>query len=210
MSTAKTVRLRVIAYARDRFLEEGIASVSMDDISSGLGISKKTLYKIVPSKEALLELVAHRMMAEARRAIHIIFIADRSFIDKIDQFMVFVGSQLARVERAFAREIRKQAPGLWERIEAFREARIVEAFNTLFAQGVKEGMIRPEISRKLFVLAYVGAINSIVNPRVLIEESLSIHDALHGIITIFFCGILTDEGRRRMEDLEHARFTLQR
>jgi AcrR family transcriptional regulator len=210
MMDTKSARLRVIAFARERFFAVGIAAVTMDEIAGELGMSKKTLYKIVSSKEALVELVAHRMMAEARRSIHLIFAGDRSCIDKIDHFMIFVGSQLGRVSRIFARDVRRQAPGLWERIEAFREARITEAFNNLFAQGVREGMIRPEVNRKIFVLAYVGAVNNLVNPAILMQESFSLEDAVHGIVTMFFCGILTDEGRRRMRKLEQTRFTVQR
>ena len=39
---------------REMFLELGIKNLNMDDISRKLGISKKTLYRFVDSKESLI------------------------------------------------------------------------------------------------------------------------------------------------------------
>ena len=46
---------RIIKGALDVFLNEGVKSVNMDDISISLGISKKTLYQHVSNKGDLVE-----------------------------------------------------------------------------------------------------------------------------------------------------------
>ena len=45
---------RIIQASTEEFMRLGVKSVSMDDISSKLGISKKTLYKAVENKEDLV------------------------------------------------------------------------------------------------------------------------------------------------------------
>ena len=48
------LRERIISAAAKLFQEHGIKQVRMDDVASGLGISKKTLYATFADKEAIL------------------------------------------------------------------------------------------------------------------------------------------------------------
>jgi AcrR family transcriptional regulator len=48
---------RIIAAARRHFFAHGFRAVTTDDLAAELAISKKTLYVLFPSKEALLEAV---------------------------------------------------------------------------------------------------------------------------------------------------------
>ena len=41
---------RIIKGALELFLQAGVKSINMDDVSTHLGISKKTLYKVVSNK----------------------------------------------------------------------------------------------------------------------------------------------------------------
>ncbi len=210
LSESKSTKERILDYSRQRFFDEGFQTVSMDEIAAGLGISKKTFYKYFPSKEDLLRQVAERTMAEARLMFHRLLISDMTFIEKIDRFSVLVGTQLSRISRALARDIRRSAPGLWTAIERFREERIQQNFSLLFEQGVREGFVRPEVNKRIFLLSYRAAINTIMNPTLLADEPFSFQEAMHGIVSIFFRGILTGEGNRRMAELEQSRVSQQR
>jgi AcrR family transcriptional regulator len=192
-------------YARERFLEDGFSAVSMDDIADGLAMSKKTFYRHFLSKDDLLRQIADRMMAEARLAISRIFLSDISSLEKIDRFSVLLGQQGARISKVFMRDVQRLAPDLWQRIRQFREERIQQAFTRVYDQGVREGTFRPEVNRRVFLLAYLAAIDSVITPAVLVEESFSFREALRGVLVIFFRGVLTEEGRYRLQDLEKTR-----
>lgn len=49
------LRERIIETAVKAFAAQGIKSITMDDIATSLGISKRTLYEVFPDKETLLE-----------------------------------------------------------------------------------------------------------------------------------------------------------
>lgn len=51
------LRNRIIAQAKNQFMRLGIRSVSMDDICSQLGISKKTIYQHFKDKDELVDIV---------------------------------------------------------------------------------------------------------------------------------------------------------
>ena len=56
-STDRSAAKAVIAAARRQFFVHGFRRVSMDDLATELGISKKTLYAYFPSKTILVEAV---------------------------------------------------------------------------------------------------------------------------------------------------------
>lgn len=49
------LRERIIETAVEAFSAHGIKSITMDDIATSLGISKRTLYEVFSDKETLLE-----------------------------------------------------------------------------------------------------------------------------------------------------------
>ena len=55
---------RIQAKAEELFRRYGIRSVTMDEISNQLGISKKTLYQSYTDKEEIVSAVFDRMIAE--------------------------------------------------------------------------------------------------------------------------------------------------
>ena len=50
---------KILNYSKDRFFKDGFYKVTMDNIASGMRISKKTIYKYFTSKESLVESIVH-------------------------------------------------------------------------------------------------------------------------------------------------------
>ena len=76
---------RILIKAEELFMQYGIRSVSMDDISNNLGMSKKTLYQYFADKDELVDAVVDKHIREiqadcitcrndAKDAVHEIFI----------------------------------------------------------------------------------------------------------------------------------------
>jgi AcrR family transcriptional regulator len=179
----------------------------MDDLAETLGMSKKTLYKCYPSKEALINRLMEHTMAEARGTLSAIKRSDGDFVEKIESLLSVLAFHAARISRTFIRDLQRHSPELWRKIETFRQDRIKEIFLRLITQGIKEGYVNPNLNSRIFFHAYIGAINSLVNPSVLSVESFSAQDAIKGVLEMFFKGVLTDEGRSRLSSLEHSHRT---
>ncbi|MEK7250639.1 MAG: hypothetical protein AAB209_09475, partial [Bacteroidota bacterium] len=92
----------------------------------------------------------------------------------------------------------------WKRIEDFRRERISDVFNRLITQGVSEGTMRPEMNKRVFLMCVVSAIDGIMQPHILANESFSVSDAIREILSVFFVGALTQQGRIQFEQLHLA------
>jgi len=200
-----SARERIIAVAIGRFHSAGFARVTVDDLCTELAMSKKTFYKVFPGKEALVEAISARFLGEAERGISAIIGADLPFVGKVNRLMTFTAEMLRKIDRVLPlQDIQRHLPALWDRIEIFRREMILNRVAGLIAEGKLQGTIRPAVNTRVFLLAYIGAIESVVIPSVLANESFSGEEAVRSILTIFFNGVLTEDAGKELQRLQQS------
>ena len=192
---------RILLAARERMLRVGYTRLSVDDLVSDLGMSKKTFYRIFRSKEDLLVQIIDRTFAEVRLGFNRIMRSDTDFVRKLTAIVSFIGDQVARIGRPLQEDMQKVLPHHWHRIEQFRREQFTRTFSTLMDQGIAEGYIRDDVNKRVFLLAYLGGIQSTIVPAVLVRESFSAQEALRCIVGIFFQGILTEDARQEFTQM---------
>jgi len=190
-------RHRIIEVASPRFFELGLSKVTLDELAGELGMSKKTMYKIFPSKEFLFRSVVHDMMESLGGKVEKLVAADMPFIEKISGLMELLGRQLGGVSKPFMSDLQRFMPDLWQEMESFRRERILTNIRLIFDQGKREGLIRRDLELDLFLLVFRTSVEGIVNPHVLATQAFSAEQALQGIFKILFSGAMTDEARRK-------------
>jgi AcrR family transcriptional regulator len=199
---ASSAKERILSYAEERFLKEGVLDLPVDDLTTSLGMSKKTFYKIFPSKEAMLEELVGRVVGDVAGRITAIGEGPGNFVEKIEALMTFLGSVYRRLAIPLSSEVYRKLPHVWQRVEEFRENMIRKTFTRLLDQGIREGFLRPEINRTIFMMAYLAAIRAIIRPHVILQHDISVPDAIEQIFRIFFGGILSPDGMQVLENLQ--------
>ena len=195
MMEEKNVRERIFSIAEEKFFTQGFSKVSIEELASELGISKKTLYKNFKSKDAILTQLMERQMATAQIHVDAIFAQSEPLPEKIRQLGEFIGTFLQKFSPIFLKDLSKNAPDLWKRIDEFRTKRLQENFKKIWREGLEQGLLRDDIHEDIMTLALVGALRSVINPEVLSHHSFSSKEALDGIFKIVFQGTLTENGR---------------
>ncbi len=203
MSEEQLLKERIISFAFDRFRTEGFAKVSVDDIAASLVISKKTFYKVFKSKEDLVVQIMNRHLGEVSTTVERIVSGNQSFVAKLGALLSYLGTIPGRVGIALLQDVQRHMPYLWKRIEQFRSERVTSLFGHLIDQGMAEGYIRHDLNKRIFLLSYMAAIQQIVQPSVLANESFSAQEAISSILELFFKGALTDLGRKEFSSAQH-------
>jgi AcrR family transcriptional regulator len=202
---SSSAKERILSYTEERFLKEGMLDLPVDDLMASLGMSKKTFYKIFPSKEAMLEELVGRVVGDVGARIGTIGEGPGNFVEKIDALKTFLGSVYRRLAIPLSSEIYRTLPHVWQRVEEFREHMIRRVFSLLLDQGIREGFLQPEINRTIFMMAYLAAIRAVIRPHVILQHDISVPDAIEEIFRIFFTGIMTPEGRAALENLRRQK-----
>jgi AcrR family transcriptional regulator len=196
------VKSRIFEYAMPLFKQGGFARVTVEDITSGLGMSKKTFYKFFESKEDLVHQVVLRITGEVSTNIEVIIHADQPFVTRLHSLVTMVHSRFSCLSTTFLRDIQIHSPASWTYIQEFRRTKILAVWGGLIEQGKREGFIRADINSRLLLLSMIGIVESVVNPQTLAEESFSTEVAIRGIINMLFRGILTDAAVQQLDSLQ--------
>jgi len=203
MDAAESMKERILARADERFLREGFARISVDDLTSDLSMSKKTFYKVFRSKEDLVEQLIMRALGSVALSLEKVMTGELTFPERIRAFMSIIPIIAHRVDSPLARDIQRHLPSVWSKVEEFRGKRMATYLTAVFQQGQAEGYIRSDVPIRLLVMAVIAAVQSIVRPMVLAEESFSTREAVAGIFALFLHGSLTDAGRSAIDTIMH-------
>ena len=202
MTTELELRDVILEHARNEFLARGFSKVTVDEIASHLGISKKTLYKSYPSKEELLRASLHSMMRSAGWELERIVSSDKPLVEKLATAMMTMGTYLSRFRKESFIDLQRSAPTIWKELDKFRKEHIVSRLVAMVAQAKSENILRPEVNEEVVVQMLVNSIQGIVNPEVLITHSFSAEQATRSIVTVIFQGALTDSARKELRSIE--------
>ncbi len=204
MSVDDITKEKIFSSCQERFFREGFSRISVDEIAADLAISKKTFYKYFSSKEDLVQQIMEHFMGGVRTTSERILLSDKSAVEKLSEIISMLATNTSRLTPAFGQDIQKRIPRLWNQIQEFRRQRLSDLFTRLTTQGVAEGTMRPEMNKRVFLMCVISSIEGIMQPHLIAHESFSISEAVKEIMSIFFKGALTEQGREQFERLQHT------
>ncbi|MBI3580099.1 MAG: TetR/AcrR family transcriptional regulator [Ignavibacteriales bacterium] len=196
MSTDLELRDRILFFARDRFMQAGFSKVTLDEIATDLGISKKTLYKFFSSKEDLLKAAVLATMKGIEQSVARIASSNKPFAEKLAEVMVVFGKNFGKIGKTMQADLPKYAPELWKEIEKFRREKIITKLAVMIKQAREEKIFREDVNEDVLIHMLIYSIQGILNPEILSQNSFSAPEAFHTIFKVLFEGTLTDEARK--------------
>jgi len=200
-SDDKEKREKIVMKAEEMFLQHGYSKVTMEEIASNLGMSKKTLYKFFGNKKEVLRSLMTERQCEIMARIDEIWKSDNlGFIGKYRAMVDYISERSSRIHKF--EDLQKSEPELWKEMHDFKKGMILEKARECFDAGFESGILRKDIDRSIVVMAYLNAVESIVNPEVLAELPCTGGQAFEAISKIIFEGILSEEGRRKFLSYE--------
>jgi len=205
METPDPTTIRILDASLQRFLRDGCVHVSVEEIALELGMSKKTFYKHFPSKEDLIRQIIERMLGELHVKVRAIIDSDSSFLERLDELVSFLGRQVGWLALPMMRDVQRHMPEIWKAVERFRRERIATDFKSLLRRGIEEGHIRGDVNIEMFLLAFTGAVEAVINPAYLSAQPYSADQGVRTIMSLFFRGILSDHARDAFAALQNRR-----
>lgn len=208
MTTEFESKDRLLELAQLRFFQTGFNKVTMDELSSELGVSKKTFYKFFPSKDDLLRATVHLVMRSMEKRMEEIVSSNKQFAEKMADVMTLVGKLTNKMSKAFQSDIQRFAPSLWKEIEKFRREQILNKVEKMIHQAREEGIFRDDINEKILLLMILSCVQGIINPEVLVQNSFSAEEAFRTIFNVLFKGAMSDSARKNFHSVDVQQITI--
>ena len=187
---------------RDLLFLYGTKSITLDDIASRMGISKKTIYSCCPDKKNLVDrivvdyLSSHRADAERVRA------ESRHAIDEVLQMARLARARMEQVSPAFLFDLNKYYPDIWARFEQYRTHEIFGQVVDVIKRGQQEGLFRTDLDTEIVAAMHLQHIRLLTEPGQQPRPERPVGDLIRHIISIFLQGIVTRKGLDVMSQLE--------
>lgn len=195
VASSESLKTRIIAFASQQFLTHGYSHISTSELAEHLGISKSTLYKFFPSKEALLSAVIDDFFRQIRQDIEHISEQDRPGSWKLEQFLHCIVQHMATVQAFALQDIQRTMPTAYEQFEEQRRQTMQSMLVRFFEERVAEGIFRHDLDQALVVQIMIVALQSLTNPEFLRHSPYSFEEVCRIVATLVLEGNLTEEGR---------------
>lgn len=176
------------------FFRFGIKSLTMDDVANELGISKKTLYQMVESKDDLvLKVLTHHIMgrktqcltmsASAGNAIEEIFCVLESNTQELDQMKTNVINDLQKYHRE-----------AWVMIQKFHHEFVLKMIRENMIKGRKEGLYRDNFDIDTIAKLHLGTAFLLFDEQVFPEGATQRVKLFKEYMMHFLHGIVSPKG----------------
>lgn len=142
----KNQKVDIIEISWELFFQFGIKSVSMDDIASKLGISKKTIYQHFKNKNDLVEQAIEWQINHPLFSFQSEEISHLNAIDQYIEFYKFIVNQIANSCESMRYDLRKYYPKLWNKFHLTKLTTFQNELSQNLEKGIQEGLFRPEIN----------------------------------------------------------------
>ncbi len=181
-----------------------IRSLSMDDLSRLIGVSKPTLQKYVSGKTELVEkaLQYERLMFE-----EIFQSNDFTDANAID-ILLFVSREVFRrfksVSPSVTFDLAKYYPVVYKQHIAERTEYIFRKIQINLEKGIRQGMYRPDLSIELIARLYISRLIDIHNPDFFPPEKFSFSTLFEVMFDSFIRSISTPQGIQYYEEKKQS------
>jgi AcrR family transcriptional regulator len=185
---------RIRQKAHDLFMQYGLRSVSMDDIASALGMSKKTIYQYYADKDELVDAVISAKISRttecctldhqrAENAVHEIFLAMDMMVET---FRV--------MNPGLMFDMQKYHPHAFEKFLSHKNQFLFQVVKSNIERGIREALYRPELPVDLISRYRVESILIPFLPIMNEKSSYSLMDVHQEIALHFVYGLVTPKG----------------
>lgn len=176
------------------YLRYGIKSVTMDDVASELGISKKTLYGFFKDKSELVDQSINYHMKNP-----IVDFDCCGELNAIDKFFLYREHGLKMLKlynNNIDFDLRRQYPEINKKLQKFKKDLIYKQNYKMLEQGINEGFFRAEINIDIVSRLQVGRILLILNTdnEIFKDEEIRSEKLFDAIMDYHLHAICTEKG----------------
>ncbi len=192
--TDTDTKSRIQKAAHDLVMRYGIRSVSMDDIATNLGISKKTIYLYFKDKDELVEAVVDEVIATNQCACKADIERSENAVHEIFLVMEMMAEMLKTMNPFILHDMQKYHPSAFSKFKKHKNEFLYNICTQNLLRGVKEELYRPEIELDILCRYRVETLFIPFNPE--FQQSLKHNLAKieEEILMHFLFGLVSQKG----------------
>ena len=177
-----SLEIKIVNATIDIFREKGV-KFTMDDLANRLGVSKRTLYENIDSKETLLNLLVDEVFdsvtEKGKEVINDDSIGD---LEKLKRVLTILPTSYDTIDYTKIHEVKKFYPKIYEKI-IYRLDLTWEQTDELVKKCINEGLIK-KVNIYLMKSILTGSMRILLEDNKLREEKIDYSETMKNIVDI--------------------------
>jgi len=154
------------------FKKYGIKSVTMDDVSRELGISKKTLYTFFKDKSDLVDQVLKLEYEEKSCSIKDSMANKANALEELFEYYKLQIRMLSSQQLNFIYDLKKYYPSLFEKFNIHKKTLMFDMVKENLKRGKNEGLYRKDLNEDIITRLHIARIESLRYSDLFTHEEL--------------------------------------
>ncbi|MBQ0736234.1 TetR/AcrR family transcriptional regulator [Aquimarina celericrescens] len=192
---------KIVEKANDLFLNLGFKSVTMDDLASEMGISKKTIYTHFQNKTKLVEATTDHLFCSICSGIDDILAQNLDPIEELYAIKTFVMHHLKNEKTAPIHQLEKYYPKIHQGLKTKQFEVFQECVVDNLKRGIETGVFRKNIDIEFISRIYFIGTNGIKDKNMFPELMFPVGKLMDDYLEYHILGITTEKGRTILNNL---------
>lgn len=197
---------RILLKADELFRRYGIRAVTLDEIATALGISKKTIYQFFEDKDALVDAV---MMAEFENNHKDCCMASSNAKDAIDemfQLLLNIDEDFRNLNPIIIFDLKKFHFKTFEKFEKHLHQDIFQMIVANLKRGIAEGLYREDLDVEIVARFRVATIWLMFDQDVFPSTKFQLTKVVKEVFELFLHGLVNTKGYKLIEKYKQQKF----
>lgn len=188
------IQERIRQKADELFRKYGIRSVTMDEIATQLGMSKKTIYQYYADKDQLVDAVAIDEIHYSQECCLKDAEASANAIEEIFRVMEFVEVMFRSMNPSMLHDLEKYHPLGYKKFLEHKNKFLFEMIKRNIERGISEELYRPEIDVEIMARFRIESMMLLFKPELFPTSKFNLVKLHQEILEHFLYGLATMKG----------------
>jgi AcrR family transcriptional regulator len=196
---------RIKQKAHELFRRYGIKSVTMDEIATQIGMSKKTIYHCFSDKNELVDEVVEEMLEDNKNYC----IASRekaaNAVEEVYLGMESLQEMLGNMNPSILYDIERGHPQTFKRFLEYKYNFLFDLMKKNIEKGKEEGLYRPEINAEFISKVRLETIMLAFNEEIFPKNKYPLVYIQHELMEYFLYAMATPKGYKLITKYQKAK-----
>lgn len=191
---------KIIYKSEELFLTLGFKNVTMDDIASALGISKKTIYAHFSNKTELVSAVTFSVLEQIYLGIEQINKKAINPIEEMYDIKMFLINYLKNERVSAQYQLKKYYPKIFDQLQIKKFKKMHSSIENSLKKGVELNLFRSEIDTAFVSRVYFVGMTGIRDTSVFSETMFDKNYLMESYLEYHLRAIVTESGLQLLDN----------
>ena len=189
----------IITKVAELYHQYGIKSVTMDDVSRHLGMSKKTLYSYVKDKKELVEMTIEAQLQHHKEVEEELCNQNLGALEELHVVYGVARELIRKLNPSYQYDLNKYYPMLCDKLSSYKKNHLYNKIKDNLVKGKNEGIYRAEIDEEVISRMHASQHTAMSNMKSDDIRFFSGKETFEELFKYHIYAILNDNGRELLK-----------